>query len=206
VTLRIVPAGSRVPVPWQNGGGVTREIAVWPAGAPTDAFDWRISLAEVAADGPFSTFPGVDRTLTVVEGAGLDLTVGGLRRLVDKRHVPQDFPGDVPTHGRLLAGPVVNLNVMYRRGRAAATVAVVHGPVAVSVPPLATVVALALEGEMIIGGAALGRYDAAVITPCEAAGTAPLTLYGDGRAAALVTLRMAGGTSRTVSGRAAGRR
>ncbi len=39
-------------MPWKNGGGVTTEICVSP---PSGAFDWRVSIATVNADGPFST-------------------------------------------------------------------------------------------------------------------------------------------------------
>ncbi|MEV4975807.1 HutD/Ves family protein [Streptomyces scopuliridis] len=206
---RILRAAERAAVPWKNGGGVTREIASWPEGAGTADFDWRISLADVAADGPFSTFPGVDRTLTMVEGAGMDLTVGGRRELVGERCVPADFPGDLPTHCLLLAGPVVNFNVMWQRERVSASVAVVRGCVPVPVPPGAMVVAVALEGPATLGSATLARYDAALLAP-EAAtgesapgpgseprsglapgpGSAPLTLRSEGPTA-LVTLRRA---------------
>ncbi|XES00501.1 HutD family protein [Streptomyces sp. S1D4-11] len=50
----------------------------------------------------------------------MDLTVGGEHRRVDTRFVPQRFPGDLPTDCRLIGGPVVNLNVMWHRGAAAA--------------------------------------------------------------------------------------
>lgn len=53
-------------MPWKNGGGVTTEIIVHPAKAPMADFDWRISMANVAQDGPFSIFPGVDRTLCIL--------------------------------------------------------------------------------------------------------------------------------------------
>ncbi|WP_326612603.1 HutD family protein [Streptomyces scopuliridis] len=197
MNLRILRAAGRPAVPWKNGGGVTREIASWPEGAGTADFDWRISLADVAADGPFSTFPGVDRTLTMVEGAGMDLTVGGRRALVDERCVPADFPGDLPTHCLLLAGPVVNFNVMWHRERVSASVAIVRGCLPVPVPPGTTVVAVALESPATLGNATLARYDAALLAP-EAAtgesapgpGSAPLTLRSEGKAA-LVTLRRA---------------
>ncbi|MFE3143317.1 HutD family protein [Streptomyces scopuliridis] len=193
MNLRILRAAGRAAVPWKNGGGVTREIASWPEGAGTADFDWRISLADVAADGPFSTFPGVDRTLTMVEGAGMDLTVGGRRVLVDERCVPADFPGDLPTHCLLLAGPVVNFNVMWHRERVSASVAVVRGCLPVPVPPGTTVVAVALESPATLGNATLARYDAALLAPEAAMGesaSAPLTLRSEGPAA-LVTLRRA---------------
>ncbi|MCG3056381.1 HutD family protein, partial [Escherichia coli] len=61
------------PTPWKNGGGATREIAVWPPGAAMESFAWRISVADIADDGPFSAFPGVDRQIALLEGAGVHL-------------------------------------------------------------------------------------------------------------------------------------
>lgn len=156
--IRFLPASARTAVPWKNGGGVTREIAAWPEGAGMDDFAWRVSLAEVGADGPFSAFPDVDRTLTVVEGAGMDLTVGGEPQLVNTRYVPRDFRGDVPTDCRLPAGPVVNLNVMWRRGAGstAPTVAVVRGRLRLCADTLV----VALDGTAEVAGLTLRPYDA----------------------------------------------
>ncbi|MFD7027034.1 HutD family protein [Streptomyces sp. NPDC059917] len=189
--VRILRAADRTAEAWKNGGGVTRQIA---AGAPVPGrvsvagdFGWRVSLAEVAADGPFSAFPGVDRTLTVVEGAGMDLTVDGVRRAVDERFAPQRFPGDVATDCRLLAGPVVNFNVMYRRTTTRAEVAVVRGDLALGGPAGdgEVLLVVALEGAAsLVGphldGVRLGTYDALLATGGE---QGVLHLGAEGRAA-----------------------
>ncbi|MEV0739844.1 HutD family protein [Streptomyces sp. NPDC050549] len=174
---RLLPASARTAVPWKNGGGVTREIAAWPEGSGMDDFAWRVSLAEVGADGPFSAFPDVDRTLTVVEGAGMDLTVDGERQLVNTRYVPRDFRGDVPTGCRLLDGPVLNLNVMWRRGAGATapTVAVVRGRLRVCAGALV----LALDGTAEVAGLTLGPYDAVQLGDEEA------VLHARGRTAVI---------------------
>lgn len=163
MTARPLPAAARVAVPWKNGGGVTREIVASPQGAGMGDFAWRVSLAEVGTDGPFSAFPDVDRTLTLVEGAGMDLTLDGERRLVNSRYVPRDFRGDVPTDCRLLDGPVVNLNVMWRRGggRMPPTVAVVRGRLSL---PAAPALIVALDGPAEVAGLTLGLYDAVLLT------------------------------------------
>ena len=62
-----------VPTPWKNGGGATREIACWPPGTGLDSFDWRISVATIAADGAFSVFAGIDRSITLLSGDGVRL-------------------------------------------------------------------------------------------------------------------------------------
>ncbi|MYW66346.1 HutD family protein [Streptomyces sp. SID8379] len=172
--VRDLPAADRTAVPWKNGGGVTREILCRPQGAGMADFQWRVSLAEVAADGPFSAFPGVDRTLTMVEGDGMELTVGGTTALVDSPYVPRDFAGDVDTDCRLLgAGNVVNLNVMWRRDALAVppSVAVVRGRLPLG-PGRSLVVALDEEGAEV-AGRVLGRYDAVLVT-----GAAPLRAAG----------------------------
>jgi environmental stress-induced protein Ves len=116
--MRVLEAKDYRSMPWKNGGGVTTEIAVYPQGAGLDAFDWRISTARVDSDGPFSTFPGIDRTLAVLSGKGLRLTVAG-RAGVEllPTSEPWSFPGDVAASGTRVGGPVVDLNVMTRRDR-----------------------------------------------------------------------------------------
>lgn len=189
MTVRILRAADRAPAPWKNGGGTVREIATGPEGAGTDAFDWRVSLADVTADGPFSALPGVERVLTVVEGAGMDLVVGGEHHIVDEPLWPHGFPGDLPTEGFLLVSPVVNLNVMYRRARTRAETAVVCGTVRLLPPEGGAVLAVSLDdgaelavsleggAELEGGGVRLDRYDAVL-----AAGASPGVLRTMGQA------------------------
>ena len=114
--MRVLRAAEHRRMPWKNGGGETIEIAVSPEGAGIDAFDWRVSMAQVASDGPFSVFPGVDRTLTILDGAGLRLTVGeGAEVELVAGSDPLRFSADAPASARLIGGTVVDLNVMTRR-------------------------------------------------------------------------------------------
>lgn len=122
--MRVLRAAERVASPWKNGGGITREVAAWPPGAGFDDFAWRVSMAEVRVDGPFSAFPGVDRILAVLEGR-LALAVEGVGAFdLTPASPPAAFPGDAATVGRMLGGPVLDLNVMLRRGVARAHVEV----------------------------------------------------------------------------------
>lgn len=116
MAMRLLPAAGHRVMPWKNGGGETREISVSPEGAGLDTFGWRVSAATVASDGPFSIFPGIDRTLTILEGRGMDLAIGDgeWQRLV-KTSPPLRFSCDHPATARLVAGPVLDLNVMTRR-------------------------------------------------------------------------------------------
>ena len=99
--------------PWKNGAGVTREIAAAAAAVGTDTSpDWRISMATITDDAPFSVFPGIARTLGVVDGAGIELVVAGRPRLLRVGDAPEEFAGDVPASASPLDGPVLDLNLM----------------------------------------------------------------------------------------------
>ncbi|OYR13887.1 hutD family protein [Brucella grignonensis] len=115
--VEILKAENHRRMPWKNGGGVTVEIAVHPEGASVDNFDWRISTATVANDGPFSIFPGIDRTLSVLEGNGIVLNVEGTDTLLTTTTEPFSFAADAKSGARLIDGTIIDLNVMTRRGR-----------------------------------------------------------------------------------------
>ena len=103
-------------MPWKNGGGTTTEIAVHPPGATVADFAWRVSMAPVVADGWFSEFPGVERSLAILQGTGIRLIQNGTTVALTGTTPPHRFPADVPTDARLTNGPILDLNVMTRRG------------------------------------------------------------------------------------------
>ncbi|MBN9218552.1 MAG: HutD family protein [Mesorhizobium sp.] len=116
--MRVLRAADYRVMPWKNGGGTTTEIIVSPEGSGLDDFEWRVSMARVEGSGPFSSFAGIDRTLSVLEGEGIVLDVAGQppARLTASS-APFSFPADLPTSAALIAGPITDLNVMTRRGR-----------------------------------------------------------------------------------------
>jgi uncharacterized protein len=101
---------------WKNGGGTTTELAISPDNADLSDFLWRVSIAEVDADGPFSLFPGCDRTIMLIVGSGMTLEAGdyGSIALV-KPLQAKSFSGDWPVFGRLISGPVRDFNLIVRR-------------------------------------------------------------------------------------------
>lgn len=114
--MRILRATDHKKMPWKNGGGVTTEIAVFPPDAELDDFHWRVSTARVEQDGPFSIFPGMDRSLCLLDGFGITLKVQGRVPFgMTRRYEPFVFPADVPTEAMLMSGPITDLNVMTRR-------------------------------------------------------------------------------------------
>lgn len=115
MTGRILRSSDYQRMPWKNGGGTTTEI--WKATSPKDEMLWRLSIADVASDGPFSEFPGIDRWIMVISGNGMELTINGLgERRLDRRFAPLFFPGDATTDCRLIDGPIRDFNFMVARG------------------------------------------------------------------------------------------
>ncbi|WP_042383662.1 HutD/Ves family protein [Streptacidiphilus melanogenes] len=180
-TLQVLRAADRVASPWKNGGGVTREVASSPSGAGTADFDWRVSLADVASGGPFSTFEGIDRVISVVQGEGMALTVDGALTVVAERFRPFAFSGDATTGCRLLGGPLVDFNVMTRRGLVSADVTFVTDPT----PLTGTTLAIVFEGSATLDGARLGPLDAVLVTDGSAVldvdGLAGVVVFHQGR-------------------------
>lgn len=163
--MRLIRAADLPGIPWKNGGGVTREVAVWPPGAGFETFDWRLSMADIAQDGPFSLLPGVDRVLILMQGAGLVLE--GVAPAAMAPGDRADFPGEAAVTGRLTAGPVRDLNLMLRRGRMAGEVRLNPPDGALALPwPEALVVVR--EGVARLGGETLHRQDCAHFPPGHA--------------------------------------
>jgi uncharacterized protein len=113
---RILRSSDYQNMPWKNGGGTTTEI--WKAVSPDGEMLWRLSIADVASDGPFSEFPGIDRWIMLIEGNGMELTIDGQARRIADPFEPFAFSGDARTDCRLLAGPIRDFNLMMARSYA----------------------------------------------------------------------------------------
>ena len=108
--------------PWKNGGGSTTELWCEPPSAGLDDFVWRVSVARIASDGPFSLFPGVDRVIALLQGAGVHLSGQGHVPLTELTTplMPFAFPGEAHVTATRMGGDSLDFNVMTRRGRAQA--------------------------------------------------------------------------------------
>jgi len=113
---RLIVCRELTAVPWKNGGGSTSELAAFPPGAGFDHFDWRISVATINESGAFSAFPGIDRSLVLVDGAALLLDVGGAAVRLDAAQARLSFTGETPVFATV-SGLTKDFNVMTRRGR-----------------------------------------------------------------------------------------
>ncbi len=115
--VRVSRSSERVRSQWKNGGGWTEEVAIFPDGASLDNFEWRVSIAGTTQGGPFSIFPGIERTLVLLEGQ-ISLSIDGREPVqLTPESLPLSFSGDVRTSSALHSSALVDLNVMTRRGR-----------------------------------------------------------------------------------------
>lgn len=108
---------------WKNDGGWTTEIASEPMPDPAQGFRWRVSIADIESDGPFSAFPGIERDLLLLAGTGIELDINDAAPMrLDQRFQRVHFAGEDAVGCRLLAGPTRDFNVMARRGVVSAEV------------------------------------------------------------------------------------
>lgn len=146
---------------WRNGGGITRELAAWPPGA---GWSWRMSVADVERNGPFSAFEGTDRWFAVMDGAGVRLAVDGGMHALHRDDAPFRFDGAMPCHCELVDGATRDFNLMLNRVKekepgsrmsrvngvfAASLQASAARPATVAVYAVDTLVSLLADGELI---------------------------------------------------------
>ena len=115
---QVIPANEYQRERWKNGAGWTRQIVRVP---DCDDWDWRLSIAEIERDAPFSLFPGVERELVLLQGNGLRLRFeNGTTADLQPPHGRIRFAGEEVLSGELLDGPTHDFNLMWRRDRISA--------------------------------------------------------------------------------------
>jgi environmental stress-induced protein Ves len=174
--VRWLPAADRAVSAWRNGGGFTREVAVFPAGSSLETFSWRLSIASIAADGPFSRFADTDRILAVISPGTLALRrADGQVVALDGSSPPYAFAGEEPLTGELRGAPVEDLNLMLRRSTYAGSLErlQLRAAQAIGGHEVETL-AVALD-PAAIGGRRMSRHDAAWLEAGETASLAPLS-------------------------------
>ncbi|MFC5476310.1 HutD family protein [Paraherbaspirillum soli] len=116
-----------IAAPWKNGGGSTRTLSSYPADAGFDDFLWRVSIADVDQSGPFSSFPGIDRVIMLLDGPGMQLNFAdGKVHGLTTPLLPYCFKGEEQLDARLEGGACRDFNLMLRRGAASGAVEVWH--------------------------------------------------------------------------------
>ena len=146
MTLQFFDLANMPATPWKNGGGSTRELVCWPpataAAGGMDSFDWRVSVATIAAPGPFSAFAGVDRQIMLLGGDGVHLTSSGWQHTLAERWQPFAFSGDEAVDCTMLGGISTDFNLMLRRGVWDGTLQVVRS----EPPPTGAGLCMVLQG------------------------------------------------------------
>lgn len=123
--VEVIPAHEYRRARWRNGLGWTREVA--GAQAPDGQLLWRASVAEIDEDGPFSSFPGLDRRQVLLSGEGFDLAFAdGSEQSLLPPHGQAAYPGEAAPMCRLRDGPAQAWNLFTLRGRVACTL--LHRP------------------------------------------------------------------------------
>jgi uncharacterized protein len=160
-------ADDLVAAPWKNGGGATREIAAYPPGSTFDDFAWRVSIADVDADGPFSRFAGIDRTIVLLDGNGMELVLDGAAgHRLDQPFEPFEFAGETGVAAVLIDGPTRDFNLMVRRELATGSLTVLHGPGEVAIDRDIRILFIARGRAALVDGnerTELGTHDSAVL-------------------------------------------
>jgi environmental stress-induced protein Ves len=129
MSFHIIRTADVPPQPWKNGMGVTREVARFPADAGSDDFIWRISVAEVNSAAPFSTFPGIDRQIVLLDGDGFTMTLDGARQhALTTPLEPFAFAGEATVDVAMAGGATRDFNLMVRRAHATGRLDVLAEP------------------------------------------------------------------------------
>ncbi len=97
-------------MPWKNGGGQTTELL---RRGPREEYVWRLSVADIGVDGPFSRFVGMHRLISVIQGNGVRLDLGGHSSEVLAPFQTLNFDGGSEVECELLNGPVQDINLVY---------------------------------------------------------------------------------------------
>lgn len=145
--ITIISPEQFVTVPWKNGKGVTTELAISEGGTLTD-FDWRLSMASVVEDGPFSDFSGYWRNLVLIEGQGISLQHDSDK--TDHLHAILDvasFDGGCKTVGQLMSGSIIDFNIMTKDTTYSAKVSTYKNEQVVPLPKVDLAFVYCLTGE-----------------------------------------------------------
>src|SRR5450830_932239 len=150
-------AANYVRMPWKNGGGSTEEISR-DGGHGLEGFGWRLSIADIGESGGFSTFAGYQRVITVINGAGMVLTVDGEEQRGLLPLQPFAFKGDSQVSCRLISGPIRDFNLIYSPQRFQARLQWIDGVRRFFSPPQTGLgSSFADEGKVL--GQVLGHHD-----------------------------------------------
>lgn len=162
--VELFKAAARPAMKWKNGGGITRPVASAPG--KSREFGWQMSLADVSEAGPFSVFPGIMRLMGILQGR-LRLEVQGMPPVeLAPCGTAFAFPGDAPTIGVPVDGPVRDINLMFDPDCFTATLD--YAAAGVERAGGAAAHMLLALAPLTLNGVALAQMDAALVPASEA--------------------------------------
>jgi len=159
--MEIIRAEDKALIPWKNGGGLTREIAVYFDPSCHADFLWRISMAVVDQAGAFSHFDGIDRSLAVLDGQGLILKTQTSEIWLERNSAPCCFAGELDIEAILPDGATTDLNVMTRRGFFRHLMEQCRFEVQINLEMIADTTFIVAKNAVSINGKALKPFDTA---------------------------------------------
>lgn len=115
--MKHIKASDYKVMPWKNGGGETREVAFGNSekGAQQTP-DWRVSIATISKSGPFSTFSDIDRTIALIKGDDVVLTIDDTDKVVLNQNGDcYSFKGEAKVYAEVSGGASTDLNIMTNR-------------------------------------------------------------------------------------------
>lgn len=179
--IRLVPAGAYFRTPWKNGGGWSLEIA---SANDEAGIVWRVGLADIECNGPFSEYAGILRWFSIVTGAGVQLAFPESSVQV-RRNETHAFPGTPAPGCALIEGPSRAFNLLMREGFGTAASAVVGGGPEIDIAPARVLMVHALQGIWRLGEITVPTGDTLI---GESVGASKLSGPPSGRAT-LVAIR-----------------
>ncbi len=135
--------------PWRNGQGTTRTLAQREQdGKPL----WRISVADITGDAPFSQFDGLDRKAVLVHGHGVKLWCDRGAWVMNSIGDVASFPGELPVHTEIACSLARFWNVMADRSKVRIDQRVSSSPhESISVDGDGALMVIAGEAEVLLG-------------------------------------------------------
>ena len=161
--IRLIKESDQLKMPWKNKQGTTAQILIAPEGTSLDKldFDYRLSSAPIKGAGPFSKFPGYQRILLPISGAGFVLNDHPYAT-----HEAAHFSGDDEIHCELLKKEVVDLGLIYDPTRVSANLRVLNLPFPLSLTLEAdkTYLCHLLSGQLEVDGKPVAINETLVVS------------------------------------------
>lgn len=113
--MKLLKAKNYEKMQWKNNKGSTREIA--KSVNNTGNINWRLSIATITEDCPFSIFENLDRSIALLDGKKLTLVINEDKKVVlTQTSDAFSFDGASGVEAFTSFGNTTDLNVMTMRG------------------------------------------------------------------------------------------